>query len=67
MKNSPLEEHSGNLDEPIFERPENMDTSFPNGDFTQPIFNFDSLPVNLKNNNLPFILVGLFLLYKWCT
>lgn len=46
---------------------QNVDTSFTNGNDVLPIFDFKSLPVELKNKNLPFIVIGLFLLYRWCT
>lgn len=46
---------------------ENVDTTFHDDQFISPVFDFKSLPVDLKNENIPFILIGLFLLYRWFT
>ena len=54
-------------DPPHGEFKDNTDTTFFNGDLIQPTFDFKSLPIDLKNKNLPFIIIGLFLLYRWCT
>lgn len=46
-----------------FKEQDHISTS--NGENPLPIFSFKSAPIDLKNKNLPFIFIGVFLLYRW--